>query len=99
MLAHNGDIQVHLRARCTTEAEAMALLAEVGGQIEVLLGDRIYSRNGDPLEATVGEMLAKTARDARGRGERDGGWPRGADHQRARSSDYFLGGFITYTRR
>ncbi len=31
VLAHNGDIQVHLRARCATTAEALALLAEVGG--------------------------------------------------------------------
>ena len=30
ILAANGDIQVHLRARCASEAEADALLAEVG---------------------------------------------------------------------
>ena len=59
VLAHNGDIQVHLRARCKTQAEALALLAEVGGQIEVLLGDRIYSRNGDLLEVAIGEVLRK----------------------------------------
>ena len=53
VLAHNGDIQVHLRAHSATTAEALRLLAEVGGQIELLLGDRIYSRNGDPLEVTV----------------------------------------------
>ncbi len=58
VLAHHGDIQVHLRARCPTEGEALALLAEVGGQIEAALGDRIISRNGDPLEAVVGKKLA-----------------------------------------
>ena len=57
ILAATGDIQVHLRARCATEAEADALLAEVGGPIELLLGDRIYSRNGDPLEVVVGDLL------------------------------------------
>src|SRR5689334_14375239 len=57
ILAAAGDIQVHLRARCETEAEADALLAEVGGPIELLLGDRIYSRNGDPLHTVVGQML------------------------------------------
>ena len=50
ILAANGDLQIHLRARCATVAEADALLAEVGGPIELLLGDRLYSRNGDPLE-------------------------------------------------
>ena len=59
ILAAAGDIQVHLRARCATEAEATALLAEVGGPIELLLGDRIYSRNGDSLEEVVGELLRK----------------------------------------
>jgi nicotinamide-nucleotide amidase len=98
VLAHNGDIQVHLRARCNTKAEAVALLAEVGGQIEVLLGDRIYSRNGDSLEATVGEMLRKAhstlavaeSATAGGLADRITGVP-GA-------SDYFLGGFITYNQ-
>ncbi|MGA2715286.1 MAG: molybdopterin-binding protein, partial [Bryobacteraceae bacterium] len=57
ILAHNGDMQVHLRARCSTEGETMRLLAEVGGKIDAVLGDRIYSRNGDPLEAVVGKQL------------------------------------------
>lgn len=98
VLAHNGDIQVHLRARCSTRAEALALLAEVGGKIEVLLGDRIYSRNGDPLEVTIGEMLRKhhatlavaESATAGGLADRITSVP-GA-------SDYFVGGFITYTR-
>ena len=98
VLAHNGDIQVHLRARCQSALDAVALLAEVGGQIEVLLGDRIYSRNGDSLEATVGEMLRKTratlavaeSATAGGLADRITGVP-GA-------SEYFLGGFITYTK-
>ncbi len=55
VLAHHGDIQVHLRARCPGEGEAMALLAEVGAKIEAALGDRIISRNGDPLEAVIGK--------------------------------------------
>src|SRR5260370_9302972 len=57
ILAAASDIQVHLRARCDTEKEALALLAEVAGPIEGLLGDRIYSRNADPLEVVVGQVL------------------------------------------
>ena len=99
VLAHNGDLQVHLRARCATEGESMKLLAEVGGQIEAALGDRIYSRNGDPLEAVVGQLLTKqhstlaVAESATGGGlaERITSVPG--------SSAYFLGGFVTYTRR
>lgn len=98
VLAHNGDMQVHLRARCATEGETMSLLAEVGGKIDAVLGDRIYSRNGDPLEAVVGRKLAGShatlavAESATGGGlaERITNIPG--------SSAYFLGGFVTYSR-
>src|SRR6266481_8622077 len=53
ILAAAGDIQIHLRARCATEIEAETLLTEVAGPMELLLGDRIYSRNGEPLEVVV----------------------------------------------
>jgi nicotinamide-nucleotide amidase len=99
VLAHNGDLQVHLRARCATEGETMALLAEVGGQIDLALGDRIYSRNADPLEAVVGRKLTEqraslvVAESATGGGlaERISSVPG--------SSAYFLGGFVTYTKQ
>jgi nicotinamide-nucleotide amidase len=98
VLAHNGDLQVHLRARCNSQAEALSLLAEIGGQIEVLLGDRIYSRDGEPLEVVIGEMLRKQhatlavaeSATAGGLADRITSVP-GA-------SDYFVGGFITYNK-
>lgn len=99
VLAHDGDIQVHLRARCATAPEALTLLAEVGGKIELLLGDRIYSRNGDSLEATIASMLRlrnailAVAESATGGlvGHRVTGVPG--------SSDFFCGGFLAYTRQ
>jgi len=99
ILAAAGDIQIHLRARCATEAEAMALLAEVAGPIDLLLGDRIYSRNGQSLEEVIGELLRSrratlvVAESCTGGllGERVTSVPG--------SSDYFLGGFITYASR
>lgn len=62
ILAKAGDIEIHLRARCETPEEAERLVDELEARLDPLLGTRLYSRNGDPLEKVVGEMLA--AREA-----------------------------------
>jgi nicotinamide-nucleotide amidase len=99
ILAAAGDIQVHLRARTGTLEETDRLLDELAAQIEEILGDRIYSRNGDPLEAVVGQML-------RARGETvcvaescTGGMLGERITSIPGSSDYFLGGFLVYSDR
>jgi nicotinamide-nucleotide amidase len=97
ILAAAGDIQLHLRARCETEAEAEALLAEVGGPIELLLGDRIYSRNGDPLEVVVGDLLRQRHATVSVAESATGGMLGERFTSVAGSSHYFAGGFITYT--
>ncbi len=95
ILAAPSDIQIHLRARCATAEEAEALLAEVGPPIEALLGDRIYSRNGDSLEAVVGALLRdKTLSVAE---SCTGGLLGQRITSVAGSSKYFLGGFLVYS--
>ncbi len=96
ILAANGDLQVHLRARCSTETEADALLAEVAGPIELLLGDRIYSRNGDPLETVVGGLLRSRRETVSVAESCTGGMLGERFTSVPGSSDYFLGGFIAY---
>jgi nicotinamide-nucleotide amidase len=97
ILAANGDLQIHLRARCGTLAEADALLAEVGGPIELLLGDRIYSRNGDPLEAVAGDLLRRVHATVSVAESCTGGMLGERLTATPGSSDYFVGGFITYS--
>jgi nicotinamide-nucleotide amidase len=99
ILAANGDLQIHLRARCSTVAEADVLLAEVGGPIELLLGDRIYSRNGDPLEVVVGDLLRQARATVSVAESCTGGMLGERFTQTPGSSDYFEGGFITYSNR
>jgi nicotinamide-nucleotide amidase len=97
ILAANGDLQIHLRARCATLGEAEALLAEVGGPIELLLGDRVYSRNGDPLEVVVGALLRASHATVSVAESCTGGMLGERFTSVPGSSDYFVGGFITYT--
>src|SRR5580700_2649408 len=99
ILAAAGDIQIHLRARCATEAEAMALLAEVAGPIDLLLGDRIYSRNGQSLEEVIGDLLRKRRATLAVAESCTGGLLGERITSVPGSSDYFLGGFITYASR
>jgi nicotinamide-nucleotide amidase len=99
ILAHGSDIQVLLRARCASDVEATVLLAEVGGQIDILLGDRIYSRNGDPLEVVVGDLLKKHHATLAVAESMTGGGLAERISATPGSSEYFMGGFVTYTKQ
>lgn len=97
ILAAPGDIQIHLRARCDAFEEAERLLGELGGQIEALLGDRIYSRNGESLEAVVGAQLRRRGATLSVAESCTGGLLAGRITEVPGSSDYFVGGFLTYS--
>jgi nicotinamide-nucleotide amidase len=99
ILAGDGDLQVHLRAHGTNESDVLALLTEVGGPIELLLGDRIYSRNGDSLEAVIGEALKKRHASLAVAESMTGGLLAQRITSVAGSSEYFLGGFLTYSNK
>jgi nicotinamide-nucleotide amidase len=96
ILAAPSDIQIHLRARCSTAEEAEALLAEVGPPIEALLGDRIYSRKGESLEAVVGAMLTARSATLSVAESCTGGLLGQRITSVAGSSQYFVGGFLVY---
>jgi nicotinamide-nucleotide amidase len=97
ILAAPGDIQIHLRARCATEEEAERLLREVGDPIAELLGDRIYSRNGDPLEKATGEMLRQRGLTLAVAESCTGGMLGERITSVPGSSAYFSGGLVTYS--
>ncbi|HLK20369.1 MAG TPA: competence/damage-inducible protein A [Bryobacteraceae bacterium] len=97
ILAVSGEIHIHLRARSADAKQAEALVAEVASQIEPLIGDRIYSRNGDSLEQVVGNLLRARGAHLSVAESATAGLLGGRITAVQGSSDYFLGGFITYT--
>jgi len=97
ILAVSGEIHIHLRARCPTVERAEALLDEVANQIEPLLGDRIYSRNGDSLETVVGNLLRERRARLSVAESATSGLLGGRITNVPNSSDYFVGGFLTYS--
>jgi nicotinamide-nucleotide amidase len=96
ILASDGTIQIHLRARCSTAVEADRLLAEVAGPIQLLLGGRMYSANGDSLEVVVGDLLVRAHATLAVAESCTGGMLGERITSAAGSSRYFLGGLVTY---
>jgi nicotinamide-nucleotide amidase len=97
ILSAVGGIDIHLRAQCDTVEQAEALLDEVANQIVPLLEPRIVSRNGEPIEKVVGDLLrslkARLSVAESATGGMLGEWITAVPN----SSDYFVGGFLTYS--
>jgi nicotinamide-nucleotide amidase len=57
ILAMLGQIELHLTARAESRASADAALDAAVEELRTALGDAVYSVDGRPLEAVVGELL------------------------------------------
>jgi competence/damage-inducible protein CinA-like protein len=98
ILSGAGDLFVTLRAQADTEAEADELLRQVGNPIANLLGERAYSENPDePLEAVVGRLLRKQRATVSTAESCTGGLIAYRLTEQGGSSDYFIGGYVTYS--
>ncbi len=98
VLSSPGDLLVHLRASGKTEQEACALLREVGNPIAELLGERLYSeKREEPLESVIGCLLRKHRATVATGESCTGGLIASRLTNCAGSSDFFVGGFVTYS--
>jgi nicotinamide-nucleotide amidase len=96
ILAAAGDIQIHLRCFRPTQAEAESLVAELGGKIRESLGSRIYSTDGEPIEAAVGALLQRRGATIAVAESCTAGKVAARMTDTPGSSNWFLGGFIVY---
>ncbi len=99
ILAKLGLIEVHLRARCATEAEAEALLSEAGDRIEIALGDHVFSSRGESLEEIVGMYLVMRQQTLAVAESCTGGLLSERITKIPGSSNFFLGGVVCYSNR
>jgi len=97
ILAKPGAIEIHLRARAQNEEQADALLAELGDQIELALGEYIFSTRGELLEEVVGMYLVMRQKTLAVAESCSGGLLSERLTHNAGSSDFFLGGAICYS--
>ena len=99
ILAAPGDIQIHVRARCSTADEARALVEELAAQIEAAMGDRVYSRQGESMEEVVGRLLEERGATLAVAESCTGGLLAERITSVPGSSSYFVGGWVSYRNR
>jgi nicotinamide-nucleotide amidase len=99
VLAHDGDLQVRLRAQCPTLAEAVALCDEVAAKAADALGDNVYSRNDESLESVIGKRLTAMGATLVVAESATGGGLAARITSVPGSSAYFAGGYVTYSKR
>jgi nicotinamide-nucleotide amidase len=97
ILAKPGAIEIHLRARAATDQEAEARLTELGDQLELALGEYIFSTHGESLEEVVGMYLVMRQKTVAVAESCSGGLLAERLTRNSGSSNFFLGGVICYS--
>ncbi|HEX5484098.1 MAG TPA: competence/damage-inducible protein A [Terriglobia bacterium] len=97
ILAKPGVIEVHLRARTTTEEESEALLSALGDRIELALGDHVFSTRGESLEEVTGMYLVMKRLTVAAAESCTGGLLSERLTRIPGSSNFFLGGAVCYS--
>lgn len=97
ILAAPSDIQLHIRGRAVTEAEAKAVAEAVAVKVREELGDHVYSDQDEPLEAVIGAMLRERGLKLGLAESCTGGLLAERITSVPGSSDYFVGGIVSYS--
>ncbi len=96
ILASPGEIQLHLRATGSSEAEAREALNELTALLELALGECIFSQDGQSLEEVVGMYLTVKSKTLAVAESCTGGLLAERITRVPGSSRYYLGGLVAY---
>ncbi len=97
ILFKDGQIELHLTAQARKSADAEKLLDELGGQLDEVLGEYIFSRRDETLEEVVGDLLRARGYTISTAESCTGGLVAGKITEVPGSSDYFLEGVVSYS--
>ena len=99
ILAAPGDIQVHLRASAASAEEARSIAETLSLKVEAELGKNVYSRSNDPLVEVVARLFRERQLTLATAESCTGGALAEAVTSVAGSSEYFRGGFVSYSEQ
>ena len=97
ILAAPGDIQIHLRAKAARRDEARTIAEELATRVEAELGQQIYTRENEPLEEVVGRRFRERGMTLAVAESCTGGLLAERITAVPGASEYFAGGFVSYT--
>lgn len=97
VLASPGETQIHLRIWTADAEQAQKTFAEIEQGFDIALSDRIFSRDGSPLEAVVAHLLTLNHATISAAESCTGGLLAERLTSIAGSSTYFLGGVVCYS--
>jgi len=97
VLASPGEVQIHLRMWSADAKHAAKTLADLEQALDLALAERIFSRDGSPLEVIVAQELLKHNSTISAAESCTGGLLAERLTTIAGSSAYFLGGVVCYS--
>ena len=97
ILAAPGEIQIHLRARAATLEEARKIAESLGEKVEAELGSNVFTREDESMEQVIARLYRRRGMTLAAAESCTGGLLAEKITSVPGSSEYFLGGFVTYT--
>jgi nicotinamide-nucleotide amidase len=97
ILFKDGQIELHLTAQARNEGETVKMLDDLAGRLDEVLGEYIFSRSNETLEAVVGQSLKMRGYTLATAESCTGGLLAGRITDVPGSSEYFLEGVVSYS--
>jgi nicotinamide-nucleotide amidase len=97
ILFNRTEIEVHLSATSSSEADAAGILEELTVKLTEVLGPALFATNGETMEEVVGKLLADRGETIAVAESCTGGLIGMRLTEVPGSSDYFMEGAVTYS--